>query len=247
MSLEQYLNNQGNNINIGLVLLSEDWRVLGMNEHALRIAGPDMGPVGGNLFQLHPPKSREKVRGILQELSTPGENLPKSMVIDFLGRVLMISLSRLTLLSKESAISWAVTFMDVSEQTGASTNPLSGRLELKKMPIYENGVFHFLSADQVYLIEADGNYCRIHTPLKRFYLLMSLKAVLQRFPTTDFCRVHKSFVVNLRHVKTMGPAGDNRTVVSFDEPAIPAVPVSRRLASAVKKAVSSCQTVHPSD
>ena len=30
MSLEQYLAEQGNIINIGLVLLSEDWQVLGM-------------------------------------------------------------------------------------------------------------------------------------------------------------------------------------------------------------------------
>ncbi|UFS71902.1 LytTR family transcriptional regulator [Geomonas sp. RF6] len=190
-------------------------------------------------------KTREKVRGILDELSTPPESHPRSMVIDFLGRVLMISLSRLTV--PDSAMAWAVSFMDLSEQTGACTNPQSGHLELKKMPIYEKGQFHFLSADQVYLIEADGNYCRIHTPLKKFHLLMSLKAVLQRFPSSDFFRVHKSFIVNLRHVKALGPGGDSRTVLSFYEPAIPAVPVSRRLVSAVKKAVSSGRTVHPAD
>lgn len=167
------------------------------------------------------------------------------MVIDFLGRVLMISLSRLTVPGSEMA--WAVSFIDLSEQTGASTNPLSGHLELKKMPIYENGAFHFLAADQVHLIEADGNYCRIHTPLKKFYLLMSLKAVLQRFPSADFFRVHKSFIVNLRHVKSLGVAGDNRMAVSFYDPAIPAVAVSRRLAPAVKKALSLAGTVHPAD
>lgn len=245
MSLEQYLSDQGNNINIGLVLLSEDWQVLGINEHVLRVAGPEMGPVGQNLFQLHPEKSRQKVRGILDELSGLQESVPRSMVIDFLGRVLMISLSRLIV--PDSAMAWAVSFIDLSEQTGACTNPMSGHLELQKMPIYENGAFHFLSADQVHLIEADGNYCRIHTPLKKFYLLMSLKAVLQRFPTSDFLRVHKSFIVNLRHVKAIGPAGDSRMVVSFHEPAIPAVPVSRRLVPAVKKAVSSARTVHPAD
>lgn len=245
MSLEQYLGEQGNIINIGLVLLSEDWQVLGMNEHALRIAGPEPGPMGQNLFRLHPAKSREKVRGILEELSRPGESIPRSMVIDFLGKVLMISLSRLTV--PGSNLAWSVSFLDLSEQTGARTNPNSGHLELKKIPIYQNGTFHFLSADQVHLIEADGNYCRIHTPLKKFYLLMSLKAVLQRFPSSDFFRVHKSFVVNLSHVKEIGPAGDNRMAVSFYDPTIPAVPVSRRLVSAVRKAASSATTVRPVD
>ena len=243
MSLEQYLNEQGNSIDIGLVLLSEDWQVLGINEHALRIGGPGLGPVGRNLFQLHPARSREKVRGIVNELSTLQGSTPRSMVIDFLGKVLMISLSRLVV--PGSKLAWAVSFLDLSEQTGASTNPKSGHLELKRMPIYEKGAFHFLSADQVHLIEADGNYCRIHTPEKKFYLLMSLKAVLQRFPTPDFLRVHKSFVVNLRHVKAIGPAGDTPMAVTFNEPAIPAVPVSRRLMPAVRKALSSAVTVHP--
>lgn len=245
MSLEQYLSEQGNSMEIGLVLLSEDWEVLGMNEHALGVAGPDMAPVGRNLFQMHPPKSREKVRGVMNELSGLQESRSRSMVIDFLGKVLMISLSRLVV--PGTAIAWAVSFMDLSEQTGARTNPASGHLELKKMPIYENGAFHFLSADEVHLIEADGNYCRIHTPRKKFYLLMSLKAVLERFPTADFLKVHKSFVVNLRHVKAIGPAGESRMTVSFHDPAIPAVPVSRRLVPAVKKALSSAITVRPSD
>lgn len=245
MSLEQYLSEQGNSMEIGLVLLSEDWQVLGMNEHALRVAGPDMAPVGQNLFQMHPPKSREKVRGVLDELSGLQESRSRSMVIDFLGKVLMITLSRLMV--PGSAMAWAVSFMDLSEQTGARTNPTNGHLELKKMPIYENGAFHFLSADQVHLIEADGNYCRIHTPRKKFYLLMSLKAVLQRFPTTDFLKVHKSFVVNLRHVKAIGPAGESRMMVSFHDPAVPPVPVSRRLVPAVKKALASATTVRPPD
>lgn len=244
MSQEQYLSDQDSSMNIGLVLLSEDWQVLGMNEHALRIAGPNMAPLGQNLFRMHPAKSREKVHGILDELSGR-ESKPRSMVIDFLDKVLMISLSRLTV--PGSAMAWSVSFMDLSEQTGANTNPQSGHLELKKMPIYEKGEFHFLSAEQVYLIEADGNYCRIHTPLKKFHLLMSLKAVLQRFPSSDFFRVHKSFIVNLRHVKALSPAGDSRMVVSFYEPGIPAVPVSRRLLPALKKAVSSGRTVHPAD
>ena len=245
MSLEQYLSEQGNSMEIGLVLLSEDWQVLGMNEHALRVAGPDMAPVGQNLFQMHPPKSREKVRGVMDELSGLQESKSRSMVIDFLGKVLMISLSRLMV--PGSAIAWAVSFMDLSEQTGARTNPTSGHLELKKMPIYENGAFHFLSADQVHLIEADGNYCRIHTPKKKFYLLMSLKAVLQRFPNADFLKVHKSFVVNLRHVKAIGPDRESRMMVSFQDPSIPAVPVSRRLVPEVKKALASVTTVRPLD
>lgn len=228
----------GNDIDIGLVLLSKDWRVVGMNDHALCTVGSTMGLMGENLLQYHPQKSREKVRGLLKELSAPREGMPSTVIIDLAGRVLMMNMSRLTVLSQDSMSSWALTFLDVTEQTGALMNPQSGQVELKKLPIYENGVFHFLSADQVFLIEADGNYCRIFTANKTFYLLMSLKAVLLKFAATDFFRVHKSFIVNLKHIRTVDHSDGNRMVVSFDEPAIPTVPVSRRLASALKKALT---------
>ncbi|RII25710.1 MAG: hypothetical protein CXR30_18155 [Geobacter sp.] len=239
MSLDQLIQNPDTDMNIGLVLLSDDWQVVGMNEHMRRIAGPAMGPMGQDLFLFHSPKSRVKVRGILLELSAPRNGMPNTMIIDFLGKVVMLSVSRLTLMSPDSTIAWAVTFLDMSEQTGAAMNPQSGHLELKKIPIYENGVFHFLSADQVYCIEADGNYCRIYTTLKKFYLLMSLKTVLQRFAQLGLFQVHKSFIVNLAHIRTIEQSSENRLTISFDDPDIPAVPVSRRLVPALKKRISS--------
>ncbi len=232
------MSHSSNGINIGLVLLSKEWRVVGMNEHALRLLGAGMGPMGEHLLRYHPPKSREKVWGLLQELSAQREEVPNTVVLALLGRVFMVSMSHLAVLAHDSTTSWALTFMDVTEQTGAVMNPQSGYLELRKLPIYENGVFHFLSADQVYVIEADGNYCRVYTTKKTFYLLMSLKAVLQRFPSMDFFRAHKSYIVNLTHIRRIDHNAGNRMVISFDHPAIPPVPVSRRRSSALKKVIT---------
>ena len=238
MSRDDLKKNTSNDINIGLILLTKDWRVVGMNEDILRMVGPATGMIGENFIQYHPRKSQEKVRDILQELSEPREGEPNTMIVHLRGKVWMISMSPMTVLKQDNTTSWALTIMDVTEQTGASMNPLSGHTELKKLPIYENGVFHFLSADQVYLIEADGNYCKIFTAQKKFYLLMSLKAVLQKFATLDFFRVHKSFIANLKYIRTIDHSAGNRMVISFDNPAIPTVPVSRRIASALKKAIS---------
>lgn len=224
-------------LTIGLILLSEDWRIIGMNEQARQLVDPARQTLGKDLFQLHAPAARGKVRGILRELSAPGEGMANTMILDFLGKVLMLNLSRMTVMAPGSQATWAVTFMDVSAATGALPNR-QGHLELKKLPIYENGVFHFLSVGQVYAIEADGNYCRIHTPGRVFYLLMSLKAVLQRFATADFFRVHKSFIVNLGHLTAIDTTSRNQPTIAFDDPTIPAVPVSRRLLAALKMAIS---------
>jgi len=50
---------------------------------------------------------------------------------------------------------------------------------------------------QILFIEAMDNYVKIHTS-ERFYLTQqSMKSILQDLPDNQFCRVHKSFIVNL--------------------------------------------------
>ncbi|MBJ6723237.1 PAS domain-containing transcriptional regulator [Geomesophilobacter sediminis] len=237
MSYSRGTISSSDDLNFGLVLLSDDFTVVGMNQCALQIVGNQTGPLGKDLLGFHQPKTREKVRGLLQELTEPADTLQNTLVLDFLGRVLMMSMSRMTVSTAEGAASWSVIFVDVTEQTGALTNPVTGHLELKKLPVHENGNFIFLSADEVRLIQADGNYCRIFTGSKRHYLLMSLKTALEKLPGNGFFRVHKSFIVNLKHVRGIEHGDGSRLLVSFDDPAIPKVPVSCRLAPALKKAL----------
>lgn len=226
-------------IQIGLVFLSNDLRVIGVNDIARRLFGSKNALMGVSLLHYHPEKSRGKVRDVLKELTLPRGDMSGTMILDILGRVLLTNMSRLTFLRGSNAPAWAVTFMDVTRQTVAAKNPLSGMLQLKKLPLYENGTFSFIAAEQIHLIEADGNYCRIYTAQKKHYVLMSLKAVLDRFVDADLVRVHKSYVVNLKHVRTIERSDGNRTIVTFDNPAIPSVPASRRCASVLRKAIAA--------
>jgi len=85
-------NDSNHDIKIGLVLLSGDWQIIGMNELARQVVDPARQSLGKNLLQLHPSGTREKVRGILKELSKPREGMSNTMILDFLGKVLMINL-----------------------------------------------------------------------------------------------------------------------------------------------------------
>ncbi len=53
--------------NIGLVLLSSDFKVVGMNDFARNILGPAMQGFDKNVFQYHSRKSQLKIKGILDE------------------------------------------------------------------------------------------------------------------------------------------------------------------------------------
>jgi len=54
-------------------------------------------------------------------------------------------------------------------------------------------------ADILYL-QAERNYCRIHTTDKAYLLSMPMKSLEGKLPPKDFQRIHRSFIVNLRQV-----------------------------------------------
>lgn len=108
-------------------------------------------------------------------------DMPLTMVIDVLGKVIMYNLSRLSIVSPTPQTCWSVSFIDVSEQTEAVMNPLSGMLEMKKIPVSDAGSYKFLRTDEVLAIQSDRDYCKIYTPGKSHYLHSSLKSILQRY------------------------------------------------------------------
>jgi len=159
------------------------------------------------------------------------------MVLDVLGKVVMFNLSQLSVSSPCPQTFWSVTLIDISEQTGAVKNPLSGAIEMRRFPVCNEGVWHFLPTDAVHSIQSDGDYCKIFTPGKSYYLHSSLKNILQRFTGASFMRVHKGFVVNLDHVSKIIRDRKGHALIIFHDASIPPVPVSRRRLSEVRKAV----------
>jgi two-component system LytT family response regulator len=166
------------------------------------------------------------------------------MVIDVLGKVMMYNLSQLSVVSPTPQTCWSVTFVDVSEQTEAATNPLSGILEMKRIPVSDGGSCQFLRTDEVISIRSDGDYCKIWTRGKSHFLHSSLKSILQRYTSANFFRVHKGFAVNLVHVRNLTRDDKGLTLITFDDSSIPPVPVSRRRLATLKEAMESLETVH---
>ncbi len=57
-------------------------------------------------------------------------------------------------------------------------------------------------ADILYL-EASGNYLIFHTKLTKIMVLMSMAAALEILPELQFVRIHKSFIVSLKHISVI--------------------------------------------
>ncbi|MCG2459277.1 response regulator [Flavobacteriaceae bacterium F89] len=52
----------------------------------------------------------------------------------------------------------------------------------------------------IYYVEAERNYCKIHTKDKVYLLVTTLKDMEEKLPTGHFLRIHRSYIANLAQV-----------------------------------------------
>jgi two-component system LytT family response regulator len=52
----------------------------------------------------------------------------------------------------------------------------------------------------IWYLEKDGNYLNVHTKERRILIRENMSGVFTLVPETDFIRVHKSYVVAIRHI-----------------------------------------------
>lgn len=69
--------------------------------------------------------------------------------------------------------------------------------------VKEDGVFVKLCHQDILYIEGEKDYIFIHTPEKRHMVLTSMKAAQSRLPESTFMRVHRSYIINVSHVKAL--------------------------------------------
>ena len=59
-------------------------------------------------------------------------------------------------------------------------------------------------SDITYL-EANDNYCMVYTEEGRYLLSKTLKKTITKFPASKFVRVHRSYVINIDRIDSIGP------------------------------------------
>jgi len=53
---------------------------------------------------------------------------------------------------------------------------------------------------EILYVEAERNYCRIHSKGKEYLLVMTLKDLDEKLPSRHFIRIHRSFIVNIAQI-----------------------------------------------
>jgi len=63
--------------------------------------------------------------------------------------------------------------------------------------IRQNSRYERITFAEILYLESCGNYVKIVTPKKSFYVLAPLKKVESLLPDDSFCRIHRSYIISI--------------------------------------------------
>jgi two-component system LytT family response regulator len=69
-----------------------------------------------------------------------------------------------------------------------------------------DGEIHVMAPEDIFWIESDGDYVRLHAADKSRFVRMSLLKIMEKLPPAHFVRIHRSTIVNLRHMRKASTA-----------------------------------------
>ena len=191
----------------GIVWLDTDNRITAMNPMAVRTFGDRTGElIGEEVLQLHPEKSRDKVKQLLEQSSCPaGSSPPMTMIINIPERVLMIKVTRMS--GRNGDVGACMVFYDLTDlttrspETGTGDGGSTARCWLCKLPVYKDKRTLLVDLDTVCCIKAEGHYSTLFTETERYLCNLSLSDLENRIDDRLFVRVHRSYIVNMRCAK----------------------------------------------
>lgn len=86
----------------------------------------------------------------------------------------------------------------------------------ERIVVKSSGDLHFIKASDVLWIEAQGDFVKVQTVAQTQLVRETLQSMEQKLDTNRFIRIHRSFVVNVEHIKRVAPAlyGDHTVYMS---------------------------------
>ncbi|EEA04264.1 putative PAS/PAC sensor protein [Burkholderia sp. H160] len=236
--------------NPGIVWLDPQGRVTAFNDVALQILGPageqSLGVRQDDLFgidvvQLHPEKSRDKLRFLLQSKDPGGCPVrsppPVAMMINIPDRILMLKVSKMT--GAGGASGTCMIFYDVTDLTTEPSSPSAGShaalpRRLFKIPVYRKNRVILIDLKDIVRFQGDGHYTTIVTRDERYLSNLSLADLELRLDSSTYLRVHRSHIVSLQYAVELVKLDESVNLV-MDDAEQSQVPVSRSKTAQLKE------------
>jgi hypothetical protein len=248
--------------NPGMVWLDSTNHVTAMNDVAAQLLGPaaqySMGVspdklLGIDVLQMHPEKSRDKLRLLLQSGQDNGCPMksppPVAMMINIPDRVLVVKVSKM--IGAGGVTGTCMIFYDLTDITtapaGVATTPraeASGAAapprRLLKIPVYRKNRVMLIDMKDVVRLQADGHYTAIVTAEDQFMSNLSLTDLEARLDPGIYFRTHRSHIVSLPHAVELVMRDETVSLMMADRHQS-VVPVSRPNTAHLKELLGIAQ------
>ena len=94
----------------------------------------------------------------------------------------------------------------MGEEDADDTPPESAETALlERIAVQRRKEIELVPVDDVLYFEAEGSYVTVHTDERTHLIRERMKVLDARLPPDQFCRVHRSTIVNLAHVEALEP------------------------------------------
>lgn len=230
---------------VGVVMLDADLCIRAVNPVALRLLAPDGASlIGANILDLHPDEARDKVGWLISRAGAAADGTASLVVATAMG----------SLIAKVSRLDGADTgycmmihaladapVMGRAESGDASMEavPIAagpGLCPLMKLPLMrgKGAVISLIDVGEVACLVAQGHYAEARTLSFSAFCPRSLADLQRRLDPAAFLRVHRRYVVNIRHVRGAERADGGWHLILADAAAT-RVPVSRGKVDAMRR------------
>ena len=101
-----------------------------------------------------------------------------------------------------------IALSNFNEQAAASTTnerEVSGSNSILRNSIFvkKNQHYHRIPFDDIKYVKADNVYLEVHTKDKSYLVRSAMKDYIEKLPSHQFYRAHKSYIVNLDHIEAI--------------------------------------------
>jgi len=81
---------------------------------------------------------------------------------------------------------------------------------LTAFEIKEKGKTIWVNIEEVYWLEAEGNYLKIHLAQQAYPIRQTLQQIENQLNTKQFLRIHRSFIINCNYIQKIRYKGNNQ-------------------------------------
>ncbi len=120
----------------------------------------------------------------------------------------------------------------------SSANGVNGgaKAVFSRLPYEINHSTRFISTDEIYVVRADGHYTRLYAAEREVFCPWPISRVETELNDKIFIRTHRSYLVNLKHVRGFERLGDKAFCI-VDDVGDDRIPVSRSRVHDVRRAL----------